>query len=137
MKQKYIDAYMQMTERFAETSEALRLQVGAIIVKNDAIISLGINGTPVGWPTNFCEDSNGQTEWFVSHAEDRALSKLINSTETAKGATMFVSYAPCRMCSLRIKDAGIVSVYYRKAYRDNSGVEYLQSNGVQVTQLGE
>ena len=135
MKQKYIDAYMDMTVRFAQTSEATRLKVAALIVKNDAIISLGINGSPPGWVTNQCETPQGDTEWFVTHAEDRALSKLINSTETAKGATMFITHAPCRMCSIRIKDAGIGKVYYRDAYRDDSGVQYLKANGVNVIEL--
>lgn len=135
MKQKYLNAYMDMAVRFAKTSEATRLKVAALIVKNDAIISLGINGTPPGWGTNRCETLQGDTEWFVTHAEDRALSKLINSAETAKGATMFITHAPCRMCSIRIKDAGIGKVYYRDAYRDDSGVKYLQANGVNVIKM--
>lgn len=135
IKQKYLLAYMDMVERFAETSEAKRLKVAAMILKNDAIISLGINGSPAGWPTNECEDEHGNTAWFVSHAEDRALSKLINSNETAKGSVMVVSHTPCKMCSLRIKDAGILGVYYRHQYRDDSGLKYLLNNGVLVEQI--
>lgn len=135
IKEKYLLAYMKMTEVFAETSEANRLKVAAMILKNDAIISLGINGSPRGWHTNECEDSDGNTAWYVSHAEDRALSKLINSNETANGSIMVVSHAPCKMCSLRIKDAGISAVYYRTAYRDLSGVQYLINNGVLVQQI--
>ena len=135
MKHKYLQAYMDMTERFAQTSEANRLKVAAIIVKNDAIISLGINGTPAGFHTNNCEDSNGDTEWFVRHAECAALDKLVNSTETAKGSTMFCNYSPCGPCSLRIVDAGITKVYYRHSYRDTAGVSYLRANGVSVEVL--
>lgn len=132
VKNKYIVAYMEMVEVFSKTSEAKRLKVAALIVKNDAIISLGINGTPYGWPTNECEDEDGNTAWYVTHAEDRALSKLINSSETAQNSTMFVSHAPCRMCSLRIKDAGIKEVIYKNEYRDTSGIEYLRQAGIIV-----
>lgn len=135
IKEKYLLAYMKMTEIFAETSEAQRLKVAALVIKNDAIISLGVNGSPRGWHTNECEDSDGNTAWYVSHAEDRALSKLINSNETAKGSIMVITHAPCKMCGLRIKDAGISEVYYRNTYRDLSGVEYLKQNGVLVKQI--
>lgn len=135
MKHKYLLALMDMTERFGQTSEATRLRVGASIIKNDAIISLGVNGTYPGWETNLCEDADGKTSWFVRHAEQAAIDKLVKSTESAEGATMIVSHAPCKMCSLRIKDAGIRKVYYRHEYRDNSGVEYLKNNGVLVEKI--
>jgi len=135
MKDKYLLAFMDMTERFGMTSEATRLKVGASIVKNGAIISLGVNGTYPGWSTNICEDSDGNTQWFVRHAEQAALDKLIRSTESSDGAVMLVSHAPCKMCSLRIKDSGISAVYYRNTYRDLSGVEYLINNGVLVKQI--
>lgn len=135
MKEKYINAYMDMAARFADTSEATRLKVAALLVKNDAVISLGINGTPPRWVTNQCETPQGSTEWFVTHAEDRALSKLINSTETANGAAMFITHSPCHMCSIRIVDAGIKQVYYREHYRDTAGLDYLVNNGVEVYKL--
>ena len=135
MKHKYLLALMDMTERFGQTSEATRLRVGASIIKNDAIISLGVNGTYPGWETNLFEDADGKTSWFVRHAEQAAIDKLVKSTESAEGATMIVSHAPCKMCSLRIKDAGIRKVYYRHEYRDNSGVEYLKNNGVLVEKI--
>lgn len=137
MKAKYLSAYMEMAEVFSKTSEANRLKVAALIIKNDAIISLGINGTPYGWSTNSCEDETGNTAWFVTHAEDRALSKLINSNETAKGSVMIVTHAPCKMCSLRIKDAGISEVIYKNEYRDSSGIEYLKQAGIIVRKYNE
>jgi dCMP deaminase len=135
MKNKYLQAMMDMTERFGQTSEATRLKVGASIVKNEAIISLGVNGTYPGWETNVCEDEDGKTSWFVRHAEAAALDKLVKSTESAEDAIMLVSHAPCAMCALRIKDAGIKKVYYRHAYRDESGVEYLHRNNVEVERI--
>lgn len=135
MKEKYLLAFMDMAERFAETSEATRLKVGALIIKNDSVISLGINGSYPGWWTNACEDETGQTAWYVRHAEVAALDKLVRSNESSEGAIMIVSHLPCKMCSLRIKDSGITSVYYRHQYRDDSGLKYLLNNGVLVEQI--
>lgn len=135
MKQKYLLAFMDMTERFGLTSEAKRLQVGASIVKNGTIIALGVNGTYSGWHTNDCEDETGATSVYTRHAEAAALDKLVTSTESAKDAVMLVSHAPCLQCSLRIREAGITKVYYRNAYRENSGVQYLQASGVLVQQI--
>lgn len=135
MKQKYLLALMDMAERFGMTSEAKRLQVGCLIVKDSAIISMGVNGTPAGYPTNICEDENGNTQWFVRHAECSALDKLVRSTESSAGAIMVVSHAPCANCSLRIADAGISAVYYRHEYRCYSGVKYLMKRGMLVQQI--
>ena len=105
-----------------------------------ATFGVGLLGENIGLlgcalALNTCEDEEGKTAWFVRHAEQAALDKLVKSTESADGATMMISHAPCQMCSLRIKDAGIKKVYYRHAYRDNSGVEYLQANGVNVERI--
>lgn len=135
MKPKYKEAFMQMAETFGKTSEAKRLQVGALLVKNNSVISLGINGQPPGWPTEVCEDENYATLPTVRHAEDAALQKLWNSTETANGAEMFVSHAPCLACSIKIVTAGISKVYYRHQYRSIEGVDYLISKGIFVEKI--
>ncbi len=135
MKDVYLQAYMDMALRFAETSEAQRLKVAAMLVKNGSILSIGINGTYPGWETNVCEDENGLTSWYTRHAEQACLDRMLQTNETTTGATMLVTHAPCKMCSLRIKDAGINSVYYRNSYRDSSGVDYLQSAGVRVEKI--
>lgn len=135
MKSKYKLAIMDMAERFGQTSESTRLKVGCLIVKNDSVISMGVNGSPKGFHTNVCEDEEGNTAWYVRHAEQAALDKLVRSTESAEGATMFVSHSCCKHCALRIVDAGINKVYYRYQYRDNSGVQYLKQNGVEVEQV--
>jgi dCMP deaminase len=57
MKQKLLNAYMKTAETFSECSTAKRLHVGAIVVKDDRIISIGYNGMPSGWDNN-CEDKN-------------------------------------------------------------------------------
>ena len=126
---------MDMAERFGQTSSANRLKVGCLIYKNDSIVSLGVNGQPPGWYTEVCEGSDGLTLRTVRHAEQAALDKLVTSTETSVGATMFVSHQPCLACSIRIVSAKISKVYYRHQYRTNEGVKYLQNNGVEVEQI--
>lgn len=133
MKRKYIDALLDMAERFGQTSEADRLKVGCLIYKNDSIIALGVNGQPPGWPTECCEEDN-KTLPTVRHAEDAALQKLWNSSETASGATMFISHEPCLACSIKIKTAGIAKVIYRHDYRNHKGISYLYNNGVEIEQ---
>lgn len=135
MKGIYRDAFMDMAVRFGQTSRAERAKVGAILVKNGSCISLGVNGQPPGWHTEVCEGDDGLTLTTVRHAEDACLQKLWNSTETAQGATMFVSLAPCLPCSIKIATAGIKTVYFREQYRDNSGIDHLRSNGIHVEQI--
>ena len=135
MKKKYIQALMDMAERFGETSEAERLKVGALLFKNDSIISLGVNGQPPKWPIEVCEGEDGMTLPTVRHAEDAALQKLWNSHETARGAYMCSSHAPCLNCSIKILTAGVEKVYYRHEYRSNEGVKYLVDNGVIVEKI--
>ena len=142
MKEKFVDAYMDVAERFAELSSARRLHVGAIVVKDDRIISIGYNGMPAGWD-NDCEDKvwtqDGdytlKTKPEVLHAETNAIAKLAKSNESGLGATMFITHAPCLDCAKLIYQSGIGSVLYRNSYRDTSGVTFLEKSGIQVTQV--
>ena len=135
-KPKYKEAFMQMAEVFSKTSTAKRLQVGCLLVKNDTIIALGVNGQPPGWPTEVCEDENNCTLPTVRHAEDAALQKLWGTHETSAGAELYVSHSPCLNCAIKISTAKISKVYYRQHYRDSSGVDYLKTQGVIVEKLG-
>ena len=144
MRLKFIDAYMDVAERFAQLSSAVRLQVGAIVVKDDRIISIGYNGMPSGWD-NCCEDWNGEDDWGntilktkpeVLHAETNALMKLAQSSESGKDASMFVTHAPCLDCAKNTYQAGIKEVYYKTDYRDTSGLEFLRKSGVEVKKIG-
>jgi dCMP deaminase len=145
MKQRLINAYMTTAETFAELSHARRLHVGAIVVKDDRIISIGYNGMPAGWD-NDCEyeilveegddyATELKTRPEVLHAETNAIAKLAKSNESGMGATMFVTHAPCLDCAKLIYQSGISSVLYRDAYRDTSGVTFLEKSGVTVTQV--
>ena len=134
MKQKHKLAYMKSAEAFAECSNATRLKVGAVIVKDNRIISCGYNALPehIDAP---CELPNGQTDSRVRHAEMNALIGLVRSNQSSIGADLFCTHSCCQACSIDIVDAGIKKVYYRHAYRDSAGIEYLKNNGVDVEHL--
>ena len=133
MKSKFIDAYMDVAERFAQLSSATRLQVGAIVVKDDRIISIGYNGMPSGWD-NCCEHE-GKTKPEVLHAEANALTKLAKSTESGSGAVMFCTHSPCIECAKLIFQSGIATVHYKNEYRSNAGIDFLKYSGVIVEKL--
>lgn len=136
MKEKYLKAFMKMTEVFAETSEAKRLKVAACLIKNDNPIAFGINGTIPGWSTNQCEDEDGKTKSdVVLHAEIQALNKLRKVNESSVGATLLVTHACCLRCAHEVVDSGIKIVYYRHPYRCTEGIEYLKKNGVEVYRI--
>ena len=142
MKQKLLDAYMKTAETFAECSTARRLHVGAVIVKDDRIISIGYNGMPTGWDNN-CEDikinNDGQyelkTKPEVLHAETNCVAKLAKSTESGLGATMFVTHSPCLDCAKLVYQSGINTVYYRNSYRNEDGIQFLEKAGVKIEQI--
>lgn len=168
MKEKFIQAHMKVAEIYSQLSYAKRLKVGAIIVKEDRIISIGYNGTPSGW-NNSCEEIvwmdyysaktynskeleemfphigyNDKGEEFryklktkpeVLHAEANAISKLARSNESGQGASMFTTHAPCLECAKIIYGAGIKKVYFKKHYRDMSGLDFLNKCNIGVEQI--
>lgn len=134
-KQKKFDkAYLRMAREWGKLSRCKRKQVGAIIVKGRMIISDGYNGTPSGFD-NDCEDEEGLTKWYVLHAEANAILKVAASTQSCRGATLYITLSPCRECSKLIHQAGIVRVVYQNAYKDNSGMIFLEKAGVEVVHL--
>jgi dCMP deaminase len=142
VKQKFIDAHMKVAETYALLSSAKRLQVGAVVVKNDTIIGIGYNGMPSGWDNN-CEekvwDKTGdytlKTKDEVLHAEQNCLSKITKSTNSSEGADMFVTHAPCIDCAKLIHQSGIRKVFYRDTYRDDSGLKFLEKCEVEIEKV--
>ena len=164
MKPKYQQAHMRAAHIYAELSTARRLKVGALVVKDDRIISIGYNGMPKGWDNN-CEykdymdprwllydmlEPGDEAEWpevdntgryrlktkpEVLHAETNAIAKLARSVESGLDADLFVTHSPCLDCAKLIYQAGIKRVYYATNYRDDAGINFLQASGVEVEQL--
>jgi len=149
MKQKWVEAFMDTAERFAQLSSAKRLQVGAVVVKDNRIISIGYNGMPAGW-TNECEkrvytltqpaeflDEDGSsynvvTKDEVIHAEANAILKLARDGESGNGSSLFCTHAPCIHCAKLVHGAGINKVYYRHSYRDTIGLDFLEKCNIEV-----
>ena len=142
MKDKFKSAFMETAQTFAELSHARRLKVGAIVVKEDRIISIGYNGMPAGWD-NECEDeflhedgsTTLKTKSEVLHAETNAIAKLAKSNDSGNGATMFITHSPCIECAKLIYQSGIGHVMYMQNYRDDAGIKFLEKSGVIVEQV--
>lgn len=131
---RYDRAYLRLAKNWALLSYCERKKVGAIIVKDRVIISDGFNGTPSGFD-NFCEATNGETLWYVLHAEANAILKVAKSTNNCSGATLYLTHSPCKDCSKMILQAGITRVVFIDKYKDLAGVDFLNSAGVTTLQI--
>ena len=131
-KQYNLDCrYIRMARIWAENSYCKRRQVGALVVKNKAIISDGYNGTPSGFE-NICEDENGVTKPYVLHAEANAITKLARSNNNSDGATIYITASPCIECAKLIIQSGIKRVVYGEKYRLTDGIDLLKRAGIEV-----
>lgn len=131
-KQQVLDSrYLRMALIWAENSYCKRRKVGALVVKDKAIISDGYNGTPSGFE-NVCEDADNVTKPYVLHAEANAITKLARSTNSGQGATLYVTASPCIECAKLIIQAGIRRVVYGEKYRLDDGIRLLERAGVDV-----
>ncbi len=126
--------YMRMAIIWSENSYCRRRKVGALIVKDKMIISDGYNGTPAGFE-NICEDEDNKTLPYVLHAEANAITKIACSNNSSRGATLYVTDAPCIECSKLIIQAGIKRVVYAKKYRLEDGINLLRRANIEVEQL--
>lgn len=135
-QERYDRAYLKMATEWAKLSHCNRKQVGALIVKKGMIIADGYNGTPSGFP-NDCEDTEGDTNWYVLHAEANAITKVARSNNSAENSTLYITLSPCKECSKLILQAGIKRVVYKIGYKDNSGLDFLEQAGLEVVQIEE
>lgn len=131
---KFDNAYMNMAIEWSKLSVANRKKVGCLIVSDRMIISDGYNGTPSGFE-NSCEDENGETKWYVLHAEANALTKLAKSTHSSENSTLYTTLSPCKECSKLILQAGIKRVVYLDEYKDNEGLELLIKANIKIEKL--
>lgn len=135
---------MRTAENYAQLSYARRLQVGAIVVKDNRVISIGYNGTPSGWDNN-CENETYLDDFHIEmktkpeviHAEANAIAKLARSNESGEGADMFITHAPCMECAKMIYSSGIKRVYYKDLYRSSDGIDFLHKCGIGTEQVKE
>jgi len=134
-KQKQFDLrYLRMARIWAENSYCVRRKVGALIVSDRMIISDGYNGTPTGFE-NVCETDEGITKPYVLHAEANAITKVAQSGNSSKGATLYTTASPCLECAKLIIQAGIIRVVYGEEYRITDGIELLHRAGIETVYL--
>ncbi|MCM1225575.1 MAG: dCMP deaminase family protein [Lachnospiraceae bacterium] len=119
---------------WSENSYCKRRKVGALMVKDNMIISDGFNGTPSGFQ-NICEDENGVTFPYVLHAEANAITKVARSNNSSQGSTLYVTASPCVECSKLIIQAGIIRVVYAEKYRLTDGLDLLKAAGIETLHL--
>ena len=141
MKQKFVNFFMTVAESSANLSHARRLKVGAVIVKDQNIISFGYNGMPAGMDNNceyadYYEDGDFviKTKPEVIHVEANAICKLARQGNSGQDSTMFLTHAPCVECAKMIVQAGIKSVYWKNSYRDTKGLDLLHKAGIDTFQ---
>ena len=143
-KERYDWLYLDIAQRVAKMSHARRLQVGAVLVKDDRILSYGWNGMPIGWDNN-CEELSIEaplryppvppvlvTRSEVLHAESNCLTKVARSTESSEGGTMYITHSPCMDCAKLIHQAGIERLIYLNLYRSPMGLDFLKKCGMKV-----
>lgn len=125
------ERYLRMARIWAENSYCERRRVGALLVKEKAIISDGYNGTPSGFE-NVCEDENNRTKPYVLHAEANAITKVAKSNNSSQDSTLYVTASPCIECAKLIIQAGIKRVVYSEIYRCTDGLDLLRQAGIDV-----
>ena len=131
---KFDRRYLEMARVWAKNSYCKRRQVGALIVKENMIISDGYNGTPSGFE-NVCEDEYGVTKPYVLHAEANAITKVAKSGNSSRGATLYVTTSPCMECAKLIIQSGISRVVYSDEYHVTDGIDLLARAGIEVLKL--
>jgi len=127
---RLIAAHMAAAEAYAQLSHAKRNHVGAVIVKDNRVISVGYNGMPAGWD-NECEDGD-TTRPEVLHAESNALMFAARTGTATEGCDLVVTLSPCFECAKLILQAGIKAVYYKEQYRDPDGIAFLKKSKIKV-----
>lgn len=131
---RYDKAYLRMADTWSDLSHCVRKKVGAIIVKDQMIISDGYNGTPAGFD-NACENDLGETNWFVLHAEANAILKVAKSTNNCINSTLYLTLSPCKDCSKLVLQAGIKRVVYMNEYKDTTGIDFLKNAGLEICHI--
>ncbi|MBI4439043.1 dCMP deaminase family protein [Candidatus Woesearchaeota archaeon] len=139
--------FIEVSRLIAKKSSCVRRQVGAVVVKDNMIISTGYNGTARGVKNcneGGCErcassvkSGEGLHECMCVHAEENAIVQAAYQGIATKDAAIFTSHCPCRYCAKSIINAGIRKVYYNKSYSmDEETLELLREANVEGERYG-
>ena len=131
---KFDRSYLEMAAVWGKNSYCKRRKVGAILVKDNMIISDGFNGTPSGFE-NICEDENNVTKPYVLHAEANAITKVARSNNSSENSTLYITSSPCVECAKLIIQAGIKRVVFSDSYRISDGIELLKQANIEVVKI--
>ena len=81
--------------------------------------------------------NDGETHWYVLHAEANAITKVAKSTNNAKDSTLYITLSPCKDCCKLILQAGIKRLVYKEEYKDNTAITFLKTAGIEVVQIAQ
>jgi dCMP deaminase len=157
------EIHMRQAELIAERSTCAKLNVGAVLVKDNRTISQGYNGVGPGckhcidhWASLFSTTSDAlvsnfnefvTTEFFLTqhkkwstenelHAEQNCILWAAREGISTKHTSLYTIYSPCINCAKVIHTAGVVNVYYKNIYEsDTTGITYLQNNNIICTKI--
>ena len=124
------DTFMSIANTVALRSKGNRLKVGAVLVRDNRILSFGYNGLPSGYEPDILEDDNGVTKPDVIHAELNCILNAAKEGISLKDSILYVTHSPCRHCAALIKQSGITKVVYQHSYRDTSGLDKLKEYNI-------
>lgn len=141
--------FMDHAKVTASASKCTYFQVGAVIVKNDRIISHGYNGTPAGFPEDcpdhFCgkPEEREQHHLFSNnttiHAEMNALLWAARTGISVEGASLYVTLEPCHDCVKACVAAGIAQIVYLDSYDKSNpySKEFCQKANIKLYQIND
>ena len=140
--------YLDIAQTVQERSTCLRKRYGAIIVRNDEIVSTGYNGAPAGVST--CVErgeclrkklgipSGTRHEMcYAVHAEQNAIIQAAKLGVNIDGSTLYCTHQPCILCAKMIVNAGIVRVVYHSGSPDDFALDIFKEARVLVERYSE
>lgn len=121
--------FIEIAKVVAKRASCFRRQVGAVIVKDNSIISTGYNGAPKGvldcFESNECmrdknniESGKNYEVCMSLHAENNAITQCASNGVSCKGGTIYITHSPCSMCLKQIINAGIKRIVSIEKYPD-------------------
>ncbi len=146
MRQNWTEYFMTIADVVKQRSTCGRRSVGAVIVKDNRILSTGYNGAPkgvahcsvVGCLREQMKVPSGERHELCRglHAEQNAIIQAAVFGSPIKGASIYVTLSPCVVCAKMIINAEIVRVVMRESYPEDLGLKMLKEAGVEVIKIG-
>ncbi|MEM7551006.1 MAG: dCMP deaminase family protein [Bacteroidota bacterium] len=144
-KPQFDDIFMELAVNLAKRSHCIKRHVGAVLVRDTRIISIGYNGPPAGthncdeeWPEIGCSRDRKGGCYLAIHAEQNAILYAVKNKSQVQGSTLYVTLSPCLDCARMIYTSEIEKVIYLNSYAEykglefDEGVEFLNQFGVKV-----